>query len=140
MGLLTQLGFNIVPFAKYCKDKDEVYLYFKEIELKKDDFPYEIDGVVAKVDSLDQQSRLGATARSPRWAIAIKFKAEQAETLLRDIVVQVGRTGVLTPVAVLEPVEIGGAVVKRATLHNEDEIRAKDLKIGDWVVVQRLGM
>ncbi|GAB6887095.1 NAD-dependent DNA ligase LigA [Desulfothermus okinawensis JCM 13304] len=139
MGLLTQLGFNIVPFAKYCKDKDEVYLYFKEIELKKDDFPYEIDGVVAKVDSLDQQSRLGATARSPRWAIAIKFKAEQAETLLRDIVVQVGRTGVLTPVAVLEPVEIGGAVVKRATLHNEDEIRAKDLKIGDWVVVQRAG-
>jgi DNA ligase (NAD+) len=82
---------------------------------------------------------LGATAKSPRWAIAIKFKAEQGETLLKDIKVQVGRTGVLTPVAILEPVEIGGVVVKRATLHNDDEIRAKDLKIGDWVIVQRAG-
>ena len=139
MHLLNQLGFNIVPEAKYCKDKDEVFSYFESIEAKKDDFPYEIDGVVAKVDSLDQQKRLGATARSPRWAIAIKFKAEQAQTTLKDIIVQVGRTGVLTPVAILEPVEIGGAIVKRATLHNEDEIRAKDLKIGDRVVVQRAG-
>ena len=139
MEMLFEFGFNTVPEARLCLTPEEVIDYFQLLEAKKEDFLYEIDGVVSKVNSLEQQKRLGATAKSPRWAIAIKFKAEQGETLLKDIKVQVGRTGVLTPVAILEPVEIGGVVVKRATLHNDDEIRAKDLKIGDWVIVQRAG-
>ncbi len=139
MGALQRFGFNIVPRARLCGDAKQVFSYFQEVEKTKDELPFEVDGVVCKVDSLEQQQRLGTTARSPRWAIAIKFKAEQGETLLKDIVVQVGRTGVLTPVAILEPVSIGGVVVKRATLHNEDEIRAKDIRIGDWVLVQRAG-
>ncbi len=139
MKFLFKIGFNIVPQARLCKNSNEVYEYFEYVDSNREEFEYEIDGVVAKVNSLEQQKRLGATARSPRWAIAIKFKAEQAETTLKDIIVQVGRTGVLTPVAILEPVEIGGAVVKRATLHNEDEILAKDLKIGDRVIVERAG-
>ncbi len=133
------IGLSTVPLAKFIKNSDEVWEYFKFIESKIEQFPYEIDGVVAKVDLFEQQQRLGATARSPRWAIALKFKAEQGITKLIDIKVQVGRTGILTPVAELEPVEIGGVVVKRATLHNEDEIKAKDLRIGDYVVVQRAG-
>ncbi len=139
MELLFELGLNIVPQAKLCLSKQEVIEYFHFLDMKREDFQYEIDGVVVKVNSLEQQKRLGATARSPRWAIAIKFRAEQAETRLKDIVVQVGRTGVLTPVAILDPVEIGGAMVKRATLHNFDEIFAKELKIGDIVLVQRAG-
>lgn len=133
------IGLTTVPLARLLRSPEEVWEYFKYIESKIDEFPYEIDGVVAKVDLLEQQKRLGATARSPRWAIALKFKAEQGVTKLVDIKVQVGRTGVLTPVAELEPIEIGGVIVKRATLHNEDEIKAKDLKIGDFVVVQRAG-
>ncbi len=136
---LQDFGFNIVPMAKLCENPKEVFSYFCDIEDRRKGFPFEVDGVVCKVDSLEQQKRLGTTARSPRWAIAIKFKAEQGETILEDIVVQVGRTGVLTPVAMLKPVSIGGVVVKRATLHNEDEIRAKDIRIGDWVLVQRAG-
>jgi DNA ligase (NAD+) len=101
--------------------------------------PYEIDGVVLKVDDLALQSRLGTITRSPRWALAVKFAPTQATTVVRDIVVNVGRTGVLTPVAVMEPVRVGGVTVSRATLHNEDEVRKKDVRIGDTVIVQRAG-
>ncbi|MFW5734800.1 MAG: NAD-dependent DNA ligase LigA, partial [Oceanidesulfovibrio sp.] len=105
----------------------------------REQLPFEIDGVVAKLDDRDLQADLGATARAPRWALALKFPAHQGVTVLQDIRVQVGRTGALTPVAILEPVSLAGVTVSRATLHNEDEIRAKGLKIGDHVVVQRAG-
>ncbi len=136
---LAALGLSPVPRAGLCRDSEEVKDYFRRLEAGRMNLAYETDGVVAKVNSLDQQERLGSTARAPRWAMAIKFLAEQVETELRDIQVQVGRTGALTPVAILEPVSVGGATVSRATLHNEDEIRAKDLYIGDRVVVQRAG-
>jgi DNA ligase (NAD+) len=136
---LAGLGLSTVPQAGICRDSEEVKHYFRHLEAGRLDLAFETDGVVAKVNSLDQQQRLGSTARAPRWAMAIKFRAEQAETVLRQIQVQVGRTGVLTPVARLEPVSVGGVTVSRATLHNEDEIRAKDLRVGDRVVVQRAG-
>jgi len=136
---LKDLGLSIAPEADLFQDPDEVLEYFQELSAGRSSLPFEIDGIVAKVNSLDQQRRLGATARAPRWAIALKFKAAQAETVLENIEVQVGRTGVLTPVARLKPVNVGGVTVSRATLHNEDEIRAKDLKVGDPVLVQRAG-
>ena len=136
---LAGLGLSTVPKAGLCRDSEEVKDSFRRLESGDLELPFEADGVVAKVNSLEQQSRLGSTARAPRWAMAIKFRAEQAETALLDIQVQVGRTGVLTPVAMLEPVSVGGVTVSRATLHNEDEIRAKELRIGDRVIVQRAG-
>ena len=139
MSGLAGLGLSIVPQAGLCRDAEEVKAYFQSLEAGRMKMAYETDGVVAKVNSLEQQERLGSTARAPRWAMAIKFRAEQAETRLKQIQVQVGRTGVLTPVARLEPVSVGGVTVSRATLHNEDEIRAKELLVGDHVVVQRAG-
>ena len=106
---------------------------------KRDDLDYEIDGVVVKVDSLALQERLGAVSNAPRWAVAYKFPARESTTILRDILINVGRTGMITPEAVLEPVEIGGVMVSQATLHNEDYIRGKDIRIGDTVVVKRAG-
>jgi DNA ligase (NAD+) len=113
--------------------------YYRELRQQRFELPYEIDGMVIKVDSLSLQNTLGATSRSPRWAIAYKFQAVQVTTRIRDIEVQVGRTGTLTPVACLKPVKVGGVMVSRATLHNEDEVRKKDIRIGDTVLVQRAG-
>lgn len=136
---LQKLGFRINPHIRPKITIKEVLDYYRELNEKRHLLPYDIDGVVIKVDSLRLQQLLGATSRSPRWAIAYKFKALQETTQVTDIQVQVGRTGVLTPVAYLVPVNISGAMVGRATLHNEDEIKRKDIRIGDTVLVQRAG-
>lgn len=133
------MGFKVNPKRKLCPDIESLVEFCNEWEEKRESLPYEIDGVVAKVDSVEQQNRLGWTAKAPRWAIAYKFAARQAETELLDINVNVGRTGALTPAAFLRPVIIGGVTVSRATLHNEDEIERLGLKIGDTVLVERAG-
>ena len=133
------LGFSIAPEAGLCASVQAVEDWYHALVKKREEFPFELDGVVAKLNSLAMQEQLGFTARASRFAVAFKFAAMQAETRLEDILIQVGRTGVLTPVAALRPVSVGGVTVARATLHNEDEIRAKDLRIGDAVIVQRAG-
>ena len=132
-------GLPTNPLMRLCHSADDLIAYHAEIEAQRAKLDYDIDGVVYKVDRLDLQQRLGFVSRSPRWALAHKFAAEQATTVLRDIEIQVGRTGALTPVAKLEPVTVGGVVVQNATLHNEDEIARKDIRIGDTVIVQRAG-
>ncbi|MFC1889143.1 NAD-dependent DNA ligase LigA [Thermodesulfobacteriota bacterium] len=122
-----------------CSDVSEVLAYYRELDGRRDDLPYEIDGVVLKVDSFALQERLGVKTRSPRWAIAYKFAPRQEMTRVLDIVAQVGRTGALTPVAHLEPVKVGGVEVSRASLHNQDEVDRKDVRVGDRVVIQRAG-
>lgn len=136
---LGSFGFKINPRARLCRNIQEVLAFYEEILAVRDDLPYEIDGLVIKVNSFDTQARLGNKARCPRWALAWKFPASQASTRLLDVHFNVGRTGAVTPVAVLEPVRIGGVMVSSATLHNEDEIHRKQLKIGDTVLVQRAG-
>ncbi|MHC2994345.1 MAG: NAD-dependent DNA ligase LigA [Candidatus Atribacteria bacterium] len=139
LNYLKKIGFKINPHIKLCQDIKESINYSQEWIEKKEDLDYEIDGMVIKVNSLSLREELGSTTRSPRWAIAYKFPAQQTTTKVRDIIVQVGRTGALTPVALLEPVKISGSVVQRATLHNEDEIKRKDVRIGDTVLVQKAG-
>ncbi|MDI6827496.1 MAG: NAD-dependent DNA ligase LigA [Armatimonadota bacterium] len=136
---LRSWGFKVNPNIRLCPNIECVKEFIAEWSEKRKTLGYDIDGVVVKVNSLDLQNRLGYVARSPRWAVAYKFPAMQETTRILDIIVQVGRTGALTPVAVMEPVEVGGVTVSRATLHNEDEIRRKDIRIGDIVVIQRAG-
>ncbi|MEW6080236.1 MAG: NAD-dependent DNA ligase LigA [Bacillota bacterium] len=135
---LKTLGFPVPPHA-ICQGIEEILQVCAEWEADRHRVPYEIDGMVVKVDSLEVQSRLGSTSKSPRWAMAYKFAAEQAVTRLLGITIQVGRTGALTPTAELEPVRISGSTVSRAGLHNEDYIRVKDIRVGDWVIVQKAG-
>lgn len=137
--VLKKLGFRVSPHIRLCRSADEVHTFYHEILATRDNLPYEIDGIVIKVDAFDFQQRLGELSRSPRWAIAWKFPPQQEHTVVRDIIISVGRTGALTPIALLEPVRVGGVEVSRATLHNEDEVHKKDVRVGDTVVIQRAG-
>jgi len=139
LNTLPEWGLKVSSDIKKCKNIEEVYKYHHEMEAKRETLDFEIDGIVVKVNQFEYQSRLGIKTRSPRWAVAYKFKPKEEVTRIKDIVVQVGRTGILTPVAILEPVRIGGVTVTRATLHNQDEIDRKDIRIGDKVVVIRAG-
>jgi len=136
---LKDAGFKINPNPRLCRDLRATISYYKEWTEKRDRLDYDADGIVIKVNSTEQRKALGATAKSPRWAIAYKFPARQATTRISDIVIQVGRTGALTPVAVLEPVKLSGITITRSTLHNEDEVRRKDIRIGDTVLIERSG-
>jgi DNA ligase (NAD+) len=139
LSTLPHWGLRVNPLARQCRNIDEAIAYHDEISQEREALHYEIDGVVIKVDDLDLQSRLGVISRNPRWALAYKFRPKQETTKVLDIIPQVGRTGAVTPVAVLEPVRVGGIEISRATLHNQDEIDKKDVRIGDAVIVQRAG-
>jgi DNA ligase (NAD+) len=135
----ARCGFDTNPLTKTCNSVEQLLAFHRSIEQRRARLDYDIDGVVYKIDRLDWQERLGFVSRTPRWAIAHKFPAERATTVLRDIEIQVGRTGALTPVGKLEPVWVGGVIVQNVTLHNEDEIGRKDIRIGDTVMIQRAG-
>ena len=137
--MLSKWGFVVNPLTRACNTLQDILRHYREIERQRLELPYDIDGVVYKVNGLEFQKRLGNVSRAPRWAIAHKFPAQRIETVLEDIDIQVGRTGVLTPVARLTPVNVGGVIVSNASLHNEDEIQRKDIRIGDTVIIQRAG-
>jgi DNA ligase (NAD+) len=136
---LKDLGFRTNPHVRRCPSLEDVVSFWEEWRAKRDELDYDVDGIVVKVDSALQRKSLGTTAKSPRWAISFKFPARQATTRIKEIRVQVGRTGALTPVAVLEPVRLSGTTITRSTLHNEDEIQRKDIRVGDWVLIERSG-
>ena len=133
--MLADYGFKVSENYSIVKSIDAAIEYIRDFDSRRKSLAYDTDGAVLKVNAVYQQDILGATGKDPRWAIAFKFPPEQAETRLEDIVIQVGRTGVLTPTAVLTPVRLSGSTVSRATLHNEDFIKAKDIRIGDTVVI-----
>lgn len=136
---LREWGFSVAPQITLCRSLEDLMTFYQGIQGSRAEIPYDIDGVVYKTNNLSWQKRLGSVGRTPRHSIAHKFAAEQAETIVEDIVIQVGRTGVLTPVANLKPVTVGGVIVSRATLHNADEIARKDIRVGDHVIIQRAG-
>jgi len=136
---LQGLGFPVNPNRRRCATVGEIMEFAAEMERKREELPYEIDGIVVKVDSHEQFGRLGATAKSPRGMVAYKFQAKQAETVVEDILFQVGRTGTVTPVAVLRPVFLAGSTISRATLHNEQEIKRKDIRVNDTVLIEKGG-
>jgi DNA ligase (NAD+) len=136
---LHDLGFKTNLRSRLCRNLEEVTDLYHSLSEERDDLEYDVDGVVIKVNAADQQRRLGQTSKFPRWAISLKFPARQATTRINDILIQVGRTGALTPVATLEPVKLSGITISRSTLHNEDEIRRKDIRIGDTVLIERSG-
>jgi DNA ligase (NAD+) len=137
---LEKNNFPVNPHYRVCPDVEKVYKYCEEFQSKRGGIPFDVDGVVLKVNRFDQQEKLGTTSKNPRWSIAFKFSAQKAETTLKAITLQVGRTGVVTPVAELEPVLLEGSTVSRATLHNEDEIKRKDFRVGDKVIVEKGGL
>ncbi len=139
ISLIESIGFPVNPYKKLCKKIDDILEFHSHWEENRDEIPFEVDGIVIKVNDLSQQERLGKTSKSPRWAVAFKFKASQAETILESIAWQVGRTGVITPVAHLKPVFLAGSTISRATLHNMDEIQKKDLREGDTVILEKGG-
>ena len=139
LNALKKAGFRVNPLTKKVKNIDEAIKYCDKLEKKRETLDYEIDGAVIKVNRIVLQEKLGFTSKNPRWAISYKFAAKQSTTVLNDIDIQVGRTGTLTPVAILKPVEVGGVTVSRATLHNFDELKRKDIRIGDHVLVERSG-
>lgn len=139
LSYLAKLGFKISPVHESFSDINKLFDYAESWQTKRDDISYAIDGIVIKVDNLADRERLGETAKDPRWAIAYKFPAEEVETVVEDIVISVGRTGVLTPTAALRPVQLAGTTVSRATLHNEDYIAEKDIRIGDTVIIHKAG-
>ena len=139
LGALREWGLKVNPLNRVCRGADELIAYQADIAAQRDELGYEVDGVVAKVNSIALQRRLGQVSRSPRWAIAFKFKAQRGQTRVRNIVPSVGRTGILTPVAELEPVSVAGVTISNASLHNMDEVERKDVRIGDTVVIERAG-
>ena len=139
LSTLKEWGFPVNPEIQKVKNAETMVAFHRNLEAKRDSLPYEIDGTVFKVNAINQRNALGIRSRSPRWAIAGKFKAQQATTLVQNIIPSVGRTGAVTPVARLEPVNVGGVVVTNATLHNQDEINRKDVRVGDTVLIQRAG-
>ena len=139
LSTLKEWGFPVNPEIQKVNNAETMVAFHRNLEAKRDSLPYEIDGTVFKVNAINQRNALGIRSRSPRWAIAGKFKAQQATTLVQDIIPSVGRTGAVTPVARLEPVNVGGVVVTNATLHNQDEIDRKDVRVGDTVLIQRAG-
>lgn len=139
LNYLAKLGFNVVPFRKLCHNIDEAVEAINEIGDMREDLTFGIDGAVVKVDNLKLREKLGDTFKVPRWAIAYKYPPEKKETILKDIICQVGRTGVITPMAILEPVKVAGSTISKTTLHNEDFVKEKDLRIGDHVIIQKQG-
>ena len=139
LSYLKKLGFNVVPVHEYCTSIEDAIEAINRIGENRDKLTFGIDGAVIKVDELDLREKLGVTAKTPRWAIAYKYPPEQKETILKDIICQVGRTGAITPMAILEPVRVAGSTISKTTLHNEDFVKEKDLKIGDTVIIQKAG-
>jgi len=137
--ILRELGLPTLPLVDSCRSLEEIWAFAEQVRLVRSQLPFDIDGIVIKLDDLQQQQYIGATGKHPRWAIAYKFAAERAATRLRAITVQVGRTGILTPVAELNPILLAGSIIARATLHNSDEVKRKDIRIGDMVIIEKGG-
>lgn len=136
---MKKLGFNVIPFCEKCKTIEEIYKAIQRIGEIRGELGFDIDGAVIKIDDLNQRVELGTTTKTPKWAVAYKYPPEKKETIVKDIIVQVGRTGAITPMAILEPVRVAGSVISKTTLHNEDFIKDKDIKIGDKVLIQKAG-